>query len=87
MRLLLHATGTRNLVQFGVEVDIRMLLLKVLLVQVGATEFECNAMITRPGIVFLSAMSPNALSLCIGFVANIAKVWAITSPRSSRRPR
>ena len=88
--LLLHATGTRNLVQGGVEVDIRVLLLKMLLVQVGATPFECIAMITRPGVVCLSAMSPNALSLCVGFVANIAQVWAITSPTcaswSSRRP-
>jgi len=61
--LLLHATGTRGLVQSGVEVDTRMLLLKVLLVQVAATPFEYTAITTRPGVMYLPVMSPNALRL------------------------
>jgi|SRR5712672_2230517 len=61
--LSLHATGTSSLVQGDVEVDIRMLLLKMLLVQVATAPFEFTAIATYTGVVYLPVVSPNALQL------------------------
>jgi len=87
VRLWSHVTGTRSLVRLG------MLRVEMFLVQIAATPLKYTAITTQHGVVCLSAMSRNALSLCIGFAANIAQVRAITSSKStcaswsSRRPR
>jgi len=76
--------------KYQVGVDIRMLLLDVISVLVGATPFG-TTINTRTRIVLCSIVSIDALRLCISFAAGFARVWAFEhfrhDSRSSRRPR
>jgi hypothetical protein len=84
------AAGTCHLAKYQVGIDIRMPLLDVIPVLVGATPIGAT-IITRTGIVLRSVMSINALRLCISFAAGFARVWAFEhfthDIRLPRRPQ
>ena len=81
------AAGTCHLAKYQVRIDIRMPLLDVIPVLVGATPIGAT-IITRTGIMLCSVMTINALRLCISFAAGFAQVWAFEHfTHDSRLPR